>query len=157
MADVSYEVMVYTPVMAGTMRRDTWYVESAHQTYGEARRQFRSFVEQHPDQRLVVALIQSTYDEATRRFRDRVIDARDAILPSFARTSHRLTPEVRNTLRQYFGSPQRDEGSAPTHRWRTGPGTRRSGPLSRSMVRAAAAVLAAVLAAVVAIGFLPLP
>lgn len=155
MPEVTYEVMVYSPVTAGHLRRETWYVESAHASHAEGWRHFRRFIELHPDERLVVALIQSSYDETTRRFRDRVIEARDSSLPSFARSSRRLTPEARSALHQLYGEPATQEAAETAGRWRTRPAQRKAGAGPRPLVWAATAAVTACLLGAATLFLLP--
>jgi hypothetical protein len=155
MPDTTYEVMVLSPVTLATMRSGIWYLESAHEAYDDAWRHFQLFAEQHPDRRLVVALVQSSYDAATGRFRDRVIEAREAAVPTFANSALRLPAEARPRLAQQFGPSTRHDPARPLppRRARLRPSRSQGGRALAWWVAAAVALGVAGLAAVL----MPLP
>lgn len=152
MADIVFEVMICSPVTVGSMRRDTWYLESAHATLAEARLHFHRFAEGHPDPRLILVIVQSTYSEATGLFRDRVVQARENTVTTFVRSSNRLTPEGRAALGALFGVPPEHAGRRRVTRSsrRDGP---RAAPGRRRLIWAAGLVLALSLTGAAALVF----
>ncbi len=105
MADLNYEVMVRSPVAAPGMRASTWYIESTHAAFQAARERYEAFCRSHPDPRLMVALVRSSYDERSRLFHDKVVLTRDERVAPVRQEAKPLQPEARQVLKRDFAKP----------------------------------------------------
>jgi len=121
--ETTYEIMVCSTIdLPGQVTKDSWYIAGAFRSLGEATVNYEAFCRQYPDRRLLVALVRSTFDEETRRFHDRVLDAREPV-QRLLRSSRELTPAARSRLQEEFGkaaprgaSPKPAEASEPRAR-----------------------------------------
>lgn len=115
-AETTYEIMVCSTVeLPGKVVKDTWYIDSAHRALGDALSAYEQLCRTHPDPRLLVVLLRSTFDPATRRYRDRVLDAREPV-QQLVRATRKLTADGRRRLAEEFGgaAPARLRPAAPT-------------------------------------------
>jgi hypothetical protein len=102
----TFEVVVCSTVSVGGMPAQRWYIESLHEALREARDRFAQVSHQWPDERLVVALVQSEFNDDTRLFRDVVIEASDRGVLFSRRQTTPLSREARAALHQAFGRPR---------------------------------------------------
>jgi hypothetical protein len=113
MADLNYEVMVRSPAAVPGMRANVWYIESAHGQFKPARERYEGFCARHPDPRLLVALVRSSYDERSRLFHDKVVLTRDERVTPVRQEAKPLQPEARDVLKRDFAKHASTAPPAP--------------------------------------------
>jgi hypothetical protein len=102
MQAVTFEIVVCATRPGFGVPAKRWYVESLHTRLEEAQEHYARIREDWPDIRLVVALIQSQFDEQTRLFRDIVLDARDRSVLFRRREARPLSPAERAAIQASF-------------------------------------------------------
>jgi hypothetical protein len=105
MSDLNYEVLVRVPVGAPGIRPEVWYIESAFPAFKPAQERYARFVTAHPDPRLVVALVRSTYDERAKLFHDTVVKSSNERVAPLRQNAKPLHPEARTVLQRDFSKP----------------------------------------------------
>ena len=143
MPNVTYEIMLLSPIAGRGLRPNVWLLDSAHEGLSVARTRFALLVEEHPDDRLQIVLLESRHDPHSGLYHDRVISSRGGSRGSLFRPSAELNAEARRAIKDRFGvrihqtRPQRPRAA------RRPGGTKMGGPHRRSWILASAVAIAA--------------
>ena len=146
MPDITFEIMLLSPIAARGLRPNVWYLESAHEGLPAARTRFAALAEEHPDDRLQIVLLESRHDPESGLYRDRIVSSRGGPCGSLFRPSTELNPEARRAIKDRFGTRlHQARAQAPKAARREG--AREAGGTHRGAGILAAAAMAAAAAA----------
>ncbi len=143
MPDVTYEIMLLSPIAARGLRPGVWYLDSAHEGLSAARTRFAALAEEHPDDRLQIVLLESRHDAESGLYRDRIVSSRGGPCGSLFRPSAELNAEARRAIKDRFGARIHQARPQGPRAARRPGGVEVAGAHRRNGILAAAAVIAA--------------